>query len=595
MALGKAFIEVHADTAPFARELGREIRRILRDQENIVSRDSDRIGRNLATSIGNGIDRNRSTIGRSIRRSLTDGFNTGGEEQGFATRFLKGIIDTIDDGLSGLPAEVKAVLGGALIAAAPLVGGVIAQVIAGAVAAGLTLGIAGLGILAAAQFTEIREQFASIFTNLRNQVVEDAQVLFPVLTAGLDLVRDRLMGLRPVWQQVFAAAQTTIIPVLDALLGFVEEFSFNLVQGFGNLDAFAVELGKGLREVGAAAGYVIAQIANDDDAVDALTDLLILVRDLILVTGALLKLFLNIYGTIRLVAQLTDGLGLLQFELNEFDDSSLKAAQGAATLGEGIRGTVDMLDAEQKALEEANKVLSDYISKTFGAWDANIAFEQQLDDMAEVLRRNRGALDLNSQAGRDNQKAIRDAAAALIEQRDRTIELTGNTEFANQTFATNRKRLEDQAAAAGISRTRFRELTDAVLSVPSPRDTGVTQGSVNRARSLLEALRGIGAAVARAGQAGSRAATGFQAYAEGGIVNRPTLGLVGEAGPEAVLPLNNPGRAAQILSQTGLGAQLNPTVNVYIGNQQLDAYIDSRVDSRTSVTARELAYGGRGV
>lgn len=595
MALGKAFIEVHADTAPFARELGREIRRILRDQENIVSRDSDRIGRNLATSIGNGIDRNRSTIGRSIRRSLTDGFNTGGEEQGFATRFLKGIIDTIDDGLSGLPAEVKAVLGGALIAAAPLVGGVIAQVIAGAVAAGLTLGIAGLGILAAAQFTEIREQFASIFTNLRNQVVEDAQVLFPVLTAGLDLVRDRLMGLRPVWQQVFAAAQTTIIPVLDALLGFVEEFSFNLVQGFGNLDAFAVELGKGLREVGAAAGYVIAQIANDDDAVNALTDLLILVRDLILVTGALLKLFLNIYGTIRLVAQLTDGLGLLQFELNEFDDSSLKAAQGAATLGEGIRGTVDMLDAEQKALEEANKVLSDYISKTFGAWDANIAFEQQLDDMAEVLRRNRGALDLNSQAGRDNQKAIRDAAAALIEQRDRTIELTGNTEFANQTFATNRKRLEDQAAAAGISRTRFRELTDAVLSVPSPRDTGVTQGSVNRARSLLEALRGIGAAVARAGQAGSRAATGFQAYAEGGIVNRPTLGLVGEAGPEAVLPLNNPGRAAQILSQTGLGAQLNPTVNVYIGNQQLDAYIDSRVDSRTSVTARELAYGGRGV
>lgn len=595
MALGKAFIEVHADTAPFARELGNEIRRALRDVENTtVKQSGDRIGKKLATDIGNGINRNRSSIGKGIRNGLNDGLNEG-DNQGFATRFLKGIIDTIDDGLSGLPAEVKAVLGGALIAAAPLVGGVIAQLITGAIAAGITVGVAGLGILAAAQFTEIREQFSSIFTQLRNQVVEDAQVLFPVLTAGLDLVRDRLNGLRPVWQAVFAGAEDVILPVLDALLGFVESFSTRFVEGFDNLDAFGEELGKGLREIGNAAGYVIASIANDDDAVDALTDLLILVRDLVVVTGALVKGFLNVYGAIRAVAQLTDGLGILGFELDEFDDSSLRSAEAAAAMGRGIRGTVDILDSEQKALEEANKVLSDYINKTFGAWDANIAFEQQLDDMSEVLRRNRGALDLNSQAGRDNQKAIRDAAAALIEQRDSTISLTGNTEFANQTFATNRKRLEDQAAAAGISRTRFRELTDAVLSVPPPKDTGVTQGSVNRARSLLDALKGIGAAVARAGQAGARAATGFQAYAEGGIVNRPTLGLVGEAGPEAVLPLNNPGRAAQILSQTGLGGQLNPTVNVYIGNQQLDAYIDNRVDSRTSVTARELAYGGRGV
>ena len=72
------------------------------------------------------------------------------------------------------------------------------------------------------------------------------------------------------------------------------------------------------------------------------------------------------------------------------------------------------------------------------------------------------------------------------------------------------------------------------------------------------------------------------------------MGLIGEAGAEAIIPLNKPQRAAQLLSQSGLSNMMGPTVNVYIGNQQIDAYIDDRVDGRIGVTARSLAYGGRG-
>lgn len=42
-------------------------------------------------------------------------------------------------------------------------------------------------------------------------------------------------------------------------------------------------------------------------------------------------------------------------------------------------------------------------------------------------------------------------------------------------------------------------------------------------------------------------------YANGGIVERPTFGLIGESGPEAVLPLNRPGRAAALAAQAGIG------------------------------------------
>jgi phage-related protein len=42
-------------------------------------------------------------------------------------------------------------------------------------------------------------------------------------------------------------------------------------------------------------------------------------------------------------------------------------------------------------------------------------------------------------------------------------------------------------------------------------------------------------------------------YANGGVITRPTFGLLGEAGPEVVLPLNRPGRAAQLASAAGIG------------------------------------------
>lgn len=597
MALGKAFIEVHADTKPFARELGREIARIIKVVENTSARKAgESFGTKLSDGIGDGIRKNRKKIGDSVGSGIVDGVvGATADTGGLFARFAKGIVDTIDDGLSGLPAELKVVLGASLVAAAPLVGTTIAQFIAAALAAGLTLGVAGLGALVAFQFEEVKDRALEVFASLRNQIVEDGQSLFPVLVAALDMVESRLLALRPIWVAVFSVAEQVILPVTDALLGFIEEFSTSLVTGLGQIDEFADILGGGLREIGAAFGTVLAIIASDDDAKAALTDLLLFIRDLIVFTGLLVKIFLDLYGAMRDVFTLLDGIGIFQTEVAGFNDEQLRGAEAAAELSQGIRGTASMLEAEQKALDETNKKLQKYIDDTFASWDANINFEQSLDDMEETLRRNRGALDLNSQAGRDNQRAIMDAAAALIEQRNRTIELTGNTEHANTVFATNRARLESQAAAAGINRDRFRELTNAVLSVPPPQDTGVTQASVNRAVRLLQALRSIGSAVAAAGRVGAQVASGFQMYAEGGIVSRPTLAMAGEAGPEAILPLNNPARSAQILGQTGLSGMLTPTVNVFIGNDQLTSYIDTQVAQAASTTARSLAYGNRGI
>ena len=64
-------------------------------------------------------------------------------------------------------------------------------------------------------------------------------------------------------------------------------------------------------------------------------------------------------------------------------------------------------------------------------------------------------------------------------------------------------------------------------------------------------------------------------YAEGGIISHPEIAMIGEAGPEAILPLNNPRRSFEILGQSGLlnntsqsvkNFNIAPVINSKAGN-----------------------------
>jgi len=51
-------------------------------------------------------------------------------------------------------------------------------------------------------------------------------------------------------------------------------------------------------------------------------------------------------------------------------------------------------------------------------------------------------------------------------------------------------------------------------------------------------------------------------YGNGGIITRPTFGLLGESGPEMVLPLTRPGRSSELMAAAGMGGDPGLTVNV---------------------------------
>jgi hypothetical protein len=90
--------------------------------------------------------------------------------------------------------------------------------------------------------------------------------------------------------------------------------------------------------------------------------------------------------------------------------------------------------------------------------------------------------------------------------------------------------------------------------------------------------------------------------ADGAIVQRATVALVGEAGPEAVIPLSNPARARELAEESGLtkilrSGQGSPkvTVAVYLDPSGVMIPIARTVvDGALEEQGQELSYGVRG-
>jgi hypothetical protein len=95
---------------------------------------------------------------------------------------------------------------------------------------------------------------------------------------------------------------------------------------------------------------------------------------------------------------------------------------------------------------------------------------------------------------------------------------------------------------------------------------------INGIAAVTAAFGHMGSAARTAGDAAANALLGgsYRGHfkANGGIVTKPEFTILGEAGPEAVIPLNRPARAAEVMRQAGLagagGESTVSTINVNV-------------------------------
>lgn len=591
MALGKAFIEVHADTRPFARELATELNRIIRAAERDVRLSANRLGQNIGNNVNQGFNRN-NRLGNSVRQALNPNANAS-----VLRRWSQGIIDALDDGLSGLPAEIKVALGAALVALLPVIGAAISAVVTTAVVGAF----GALGFVIAAQFQVVEDAWGGVLATLMNVLnTSGSAFVQPVLNA-FGLIQERAVKLESWFKEIFATAAQFVEPLTNALLNLVEGLLPGLLEALQNSTGILFELQTAFGNLGKVIGEALAVITSSDYGDDALRDLIFVLGAVILSAAWFLRVLTEIYGRLRDISLLLTGpSGWIDFFNEVAADKYAQGVTDAASANGLFKDSMYQLlaptEAEAKALAEINSQISEYEKAALGRVNNQIAWQQAVDDFTASVRENGRTLKLTGQAGRDNANELINLAQVALKTRADTIALTGDTVLAQKAFLAQKQAIYDLAKQMRLSKTDTDKLIAGLLNIPPPVPSGVDAASVARLQRTLALInqiysaKGFGAVFGALGSA-----LRPQAHAKGGVFTQPHMGLVAEAGPEAIIPLNNPARASQVMAEAGLGGMAGTNVNVYIGNQQIDAYIDARVSRAYGGLSRGLAYGGRGI
>lgn len=218
-------------------------------------------------------------------------------------------------------------------------------------------------------------------------------------------------------------------------------------------------------------------------------------------------------------------------------------------------------------------------------YDAAAAAEAEADAVERLVRGLDGQLVAeDSLEGRQ-----RSAQEASIAKRQADIDLAQAQEAYNEAVKRHGKnsdeakeaelRLESATLRAKDATVDFNAASAAVIGITPAWQEAMNQRikkldslrvSADLAADELDRIYGAGsgdATRAAANYGGLDGDRNIPGYAEGGIVSRPTYALVGEAGPEVILPLSDPRRSAQLMQQAGIGtANLSVTINVASGD-----------------------------
>lgn len=173
------------------------------------------------------------------------------------------------------------------------------------------------------------------------------------------------------------------------------------------------------------------------------------------------------------------------------------------------------------------------------------------------------------------------AVAAIVKNWDKVETAVAAVKTVIGTIAGAVTNLKDSPALAGIDNA-FGTVFGAVKSVINSAADAVNNviGKVQSAINLVNSLAGkVSSVVSKAGGLAGK----IPFTANGGIFNGAQARIIGEAGPEAVVPLSRPARAAEILREAGLLPEASggggPTVQIQTMVVQDSTDID-RVASR---------------
>lgn len=576
MALGRAFIEIHADTKPFKKELLEEVLLAVQVIERSIRPLSVKIGTQVADGVGEGIAKKAGGIGRKIKEEVEKTkprVNVDVDvDRGRIRRFFSNLVEQFQDIGARLGPAINKVLGpfSDLIAnlfnvpaGSPLAAilTALAFVVLPALlplliaVAGAVSNLVGLLALVPAGLSFILAVVAPLIIAFHNL----SDVFDLIFEKDPEKLKEGLKGLSPALQTLTGILRT-FAPAFTAIANLVQKSLFEPINQILTpvLKALLPLLSGGFATIAAQVGALFAQIGTFLASP--------LFRDF------LTKLFPSIGRILQTISPAIIHL------LSAFTDA---AEAGLPALEQVFRGLAGFLNRFADFIEKSVRdgSFQDWLTKAFDTF-------QDISGLIQAILGFLGTLFAQTE----------DEGGSIIEIFTKFFK--DATDFFNS--PDGRDLLENLADLAVVFTDNLRAMLPvlALMLLPFIAVSKIINEIIFGLRKIIELitnaknlLGGLGSGIGGLAAAAARAA--IPHFAQGGIVTRPTILQGGERGPEAIIPLNNPRRAAEVMRQAGLSTGAT-NVTVWLGTTQIIDILDTRIDRGFQDLSRDLARGPRG-
>lgn len=630
--LGEAYVRVRADLKDFDADLDKALKNSTDRFEKAFNAS---LGRRVGGEAGAGFTAEFDAFLKASTKAFVEDFEKRGKEGGrrggggagseFKHTFLgslktvaSSIGGLITDGLSGLPPQVRAILGATVLAASvPIIAGLTSALVAGTAGA-----VAVVGIALASQFDIVQESAETFGRGLRETLVEAARPFIDPILDGFGRIEAFIGEITGRISNIFATSATFVEPLTSGLISLLDYATAGIEYLVTHSDGLVNALAQGFVFLGSAIEQSLTTLSDlGEDGENALRDMIFALSDILVFTAKFLAGITKVYGAIRDLSQATDflaitaktaspALTLLKLGFDDIDGATATADKSLGDYGFTTRryeriqkGAIVATDAQTKALKDQAKAIDEARAAQFRAIDSTLSYLDSLSNLTKTLKENKGAFSFQSEAGREGVRAV---SQALQEAEDRAKDMYVarklTSEQAQELYRQEREEIYRIAAAQGINKAAIDAVFGSISSIialpPIDDKFKLLASGITAAE---EAARDLRREISRGGftpNFGIGEAASVPGYAEGGIITSPQLAMVGEGGnPEVVLPLSNPRRTRELAQQSGLmnvlGGDGASTVIVMIGNEQLDSRMYRVANRNSRDQARMMTQGPR--
>lgn len=651
--LGEAYVSIRADLSKFDKDLDLGLKRAVDKFERDLNRQ---LGKKLGVNIGGGaregLRESFNGISQDLDKSLDIPANSSGRKAGRRfkrgladeleatdpiTKALAALISGLEDGFSALPVQVKAAVGGALLAAIIPTGAVLSA----AIGAALIAGIDAAGIALAFQFEEVAARGEAFTNTLRFRFVSAAEAFGNAAVGAMDLFDDRLQQLDPTIRSIFDNAAQYVLPFADAITKLIDGTLQGIDRGLQNadIDGIISALVTGFEDIGLAIGNAFDMLLSNPNLGLALEDLLFTVGNLITVGAEFLNWTLDVYDNFKVVGTaiydiVTQTYSLIEAITNlinlDFDaagdsfwtflvgtqESKVsgninKLNTGTKEFERSLRLTIKATDEETKALAELQRALDDSVRSARSAISTQIAYKESIDRSNDALKKSKGSISLTTEAGREAAEEILKRIDLIDRSAQEQVDSGKKTDAEAQKFFEKEiARLRAEFVARGGNIKQFDALYGQYIKLAGIPPIEDPTGPLNLgAKNLKESFDLARLAWERAlasfkkkpanGNIKVEGGTQLKGFADGGRITEPSIIAAGEGGrPELILPETQPLRSMQLLASSPLANVIGggpSVVYAIFDGEPFQARIVKTAKSVNRQAARTINQGPRNI